>query len=146
VEVVSGPAVLLDGHDCAVLGRQLAQALQAAYGAPGRPMPRHLAEFAGMLNRAARGSREFRVDAQVGGLAGTGEFRDGLPRPSSEEPVRLTIREAALLAGVSEGYMRRCCRRGDVQASRAHRGAFAVDIASLAVWVGEHRKQREKAA
>jgi hypothetical protein len=145
VDVLGAPVVVLDGADCAAVGRQLAEALRLAYGVRGQQPPRDLERFANALSRAGR-SAKFRSDAQASPGRGTGEFRNGLPLSRSEEPVTLTIREAAQLAGgISEGYMRRCCRRGDVQASRGRRG-WAVDIASLWAWASERRKETDRKA
>ena len=56
MDVLSGPVVVLDSDDCAVLGRQLVEAVRLAYVARGRPPPHHLLDFASAVNRAARSS------------------------------------------------------------------------------------------
>lgn len=142
MEVHSGGVVIgLSQADAALLAEQLAAALQLAYGARRTRPPRFLEEFAGEISRAA-GSAKFRRDAQVRASRGTAGFRDVPSLPASDQPVRLSIREAANLADCSEGLMRRTCRRGDVQASRAGpRSAWAVDIASLATWISARRRR-----
>jgi len=141
VEILSRPVVItLDDNDAAVLAGQLAAMIQRDYRHGGNLPPRALRDFADMLSGAA----SQHGDRQASGRRGTAAFRRGPSLPPLSEPVRLTAREAAELARVSEGFMRRCCRRGDVQASRAHRGAWAVDIASLAAWISQRRKDHER--
>ena len=140
-----GVVIGLSRADATVLAGQLAAALQLAYGTRRVRPPRLLEEFAGEVSRAA-GAAKCRIDAKVGPGAGTARFREVPSLPASDQPVRLSVREAANLANVSEGYMRRCCRRGDVQASQGHRG-WAVDIASLATWISARRREeRERKA
>lgn len=140
MEVHSEGVVLsLSQAEATTLAGQLAAALQLAYGTRQLRPPRLLKEFTGALGRAA-GSAKFRKDTQVRAGSGTVRFRDMPSLPSSDQPVRLPVREAANLADVSVGYMRRCCRRGDVQALQGHRG-WAVDIASLATWISARRRK-----
>lgn|GEM_PF-5033109 len=143
MEVVSkGVVVTLTEDDATALARQLAEALQLAYAARGRTPPRLLTDFASEVSRTARSSAEFRPYSQVNARRGTAGFRDRASPPLSDQPVRLSIQEAANLANCSEGLMRRSCRRGDVQASRAApRSAWAVDIASLATWISARRRK-----
>ncbi len=142
MDILSGPVVVLDGDDCVILGRQLVEAIRLAYVTRGRTPPRHLLDFANAVSRAGRSTPEFRADAQVSLGDGTAEFRDGPSLPLSDQPVRLSVREAANLADVSEGFMRRSCRRGDVQAFQAAPGgAWVVDIASLAAWISARRRK-----
>jgi hypothetical protein len=143
VDVLNGPIVILGQADCEVLGRQLAKTLQLAYGAPGRPAPpRHLLSFAAELNRITRGSGEYRENTQVRTGRGTGEFRAEPSSQSCDQPVWLTVQEAARVAEVSPSYMRRVIRKGDVEASQGHRSAYLVDTSSLAVWISQ-RERRE---
>lgn len=136
-----GVVIGLSQADATVLAGQLAAALQLAYGTRRVPPPRLLEEFADEISHAS-GSARFRKDAQVRPGLGTAGFRELPSPPCSDQPVRLSIREAANLANVSEGLMRRTCRRGDVQASRAGpHSAWAVDIASLATWISARRRK-----
>jgi hypothetical protein len=146
VEVTRGGVVVsLTQADATLLAEQLTRALQLAYGARHADPPRLLEAFANQISRAGRGSgsARFRADAQVRPSRGTAGFRDDPLLQSSDQPViRFSIQEAANLANVSEGLMRRNCRRGDVQASRAGpRSAWAVDIASLATWISARRRK-----
>src|SRR5207302_3963697 len=100
------------------LGDMLVTAIRLGWVARGQMPPRLLRAFADEVSHAARSSARFRDDAQVSAGNGTARFRSEPFPPFSEQPVRLTVREAATLAEVSEGYMRRCCRRGDVTASQ----------------------------
>lgn len=141
----NGVVIGLSQADATTLASELAATLKLAYGTRRARPPRFLEAFAGEISREAS-SATFRKDTQASTRRGTGEFRDGPAAPSSEQPVRLSVREAAHLANVSEGLMRRCCRRGDVQASQGHRRAWAVDIASLTAWMSQRRKEHESKA
>jgi hypothetical protein len=124
------------------LGRELAATVRLHHNL-GLPLPTHLRAFSEEMNVAIRGSAWFRSNMQASAHRGTGEFRAEPSSPSCDQPVRLSIKEAAQLAQVSESFMRRCCRRGDVQASQGRRSAWAVDVSSLAVWISQHRKETE---
>jgi excisionase family DNA binding protein len=143
VDVLSGPVVILSGDDCAVLSRQLVEAIRLAYVARGRPPPRHLLDFAEEVSRAARSSATSPTAALASAAAGTVRFRTSPDLPACDEPVWLTVTEAARVAEVSDGYMRRLARRGDVQASRGRRSAWLIDASSLAAWISRRRKERE---
>ena len=148
MDVISGPLIILDERDCAALGRQLVEAIRLGYVAPGRVPPRALVEFADQVNRVAR-SATFRADPQVSPDSGTTEPVSGTVLPASGEPVKpLTTKEAAALAGVSEGFMRRRFREGDPHGSRGRRGAWFVDAAELGAWLASQRRkdQERKAA
>lgn len=140
-----GVVIGLSRADATVLAGQLADTLQLAYGTRQARPPRVLEAFANEVSRAA-GSAKFRTDAQVSPRRGTAGFREAAPLPLSDQPVRLSTKEAAFMADVSEGFMRRCCRRGDVEASQGHRGAWAVDIASLAAWISQRRREHDRKA
>ena len=125
--------------------QQLAEMIRRD-AARGLPTPTELLTFANRFGAAVQDSASSAQAPQMptSGLRGTSERFRSEPFPSSfAEPVRLSVREAANLANCSEGYMRRCCRRGDVQALQGHRG-WAVDIASLATWISaRHRKEHD---
>jgi hypothetical protein len=144
VDVLPGPVVIISGPELEVLDRQVRDAIRLGYTARGRHAPDFLLQFAMRLNRAAGGSGSSASRPWPGPLAELAGFREWPAPSSSGQPVvTLTVREAANLAGTSEGFMRRACRRGDVQASRAGpKGAWAVDFASLAVYASRrHRKE-----
>lgn len=135
MKALSGPVVVLDGTDCAVLGQQLADTIQLAYNARGAPPPRALLDFSVALNRLARGSQQ----------AGPGRETIGFPAgpslPASAQPVMLTATEAARIAEVSVQYRRKCLRRGDLRGSRGRKGAWRVDAVEVAAWVGRRREE-----
>jgi hypothetical protein len=137
LEVVNGLTLSLTPDEVTVLRRQVAEALKFGYVARGRQPPRMLSELAKHLAGVSR----CHEDAQASGGDGTAGFRDGAALQLSEQPVRLTVKEAACLAKVSEGYMRRLIRRGDVEAVRGRRGAWAVDIPSVSVWIASQRRK-----
>ena len=143
LEVVNGLTFSFTQDEVTVLRRQVAEALKFGYVVRGRELPRLLAEVGREL-ACADLSRE---NSQVSVPNGTAGFRDETPLSVSDQPVRLTVKEAACLARVSEGYMRRLIRRGDVEAIRGHRGAWAVDIPSASVWIAsQRRKEHERKA
>jgi hypothetical protein len=133
--------VVLTGDEAEAIGRMLGEAIKYAYQARGWPVPPLLAEWRGLLARSAKG----RAFPQVPGSDVAAGVRDGPPLPLSEQSARLTVREAACLARVSEGHMRRLIRRGDVEAIRSHGGAWAVDISSASAWItSQRRKERDQ--
>jgi hypothetical protein len=128
-------AIVFSTAEAAVISRQLSRTIQRAYGAPGSPPPpRLLLDLASEISAASSARTE------------PVKFRDQAPVPLCRQPDTLTTRDAAGRAEVSEGFMRRCCRRGDVEASRGHRSAWLVDADSLDAWVSQRRKQQRKAA
>jgi hypothetical protein len=139
---LSGPSVVLDGDACAALAPWLVRAVRV-YVARGVPPPRPLLDLADEVSRAAR----FRADAQATARCGTGQFRsEPFSRPS-DQPEWLTVREAARVAAVSEGYVRRLARRRDVEASRGRSSAWLIDAGSLTAWAGSrNRKERKRKA
>ena len=147
MEVLGGPAVVLDGADCAVLGRQLVEAIRLGYVARGRTPPRLLLDFASEVSRAARGFATVPADAQVS-LRGELARVPAGPLPSScGEPVWLTAAEAARIAEVSVQTMRKCLRARDPRGSRGgHRSAWRVDASELAAWLSRRRKERTQKA
>jgi len=113
----------------------------------GLPVPTELLRFAERFGTAVQDASSAHASHMpTSGVRGTsGRFREGQILPGSDQPVRLSVREAAHLANVSEGFMRRACRRRDVQALRAGpQSAWAVDIASLAVWIGKRRRKEQE--
>lgn len=140
---LSGPLVVLDGDACAALAPCLVQAVRL-YTARGVPPPRLLLDHADEVSRAAA---RFRADAQVTARRGTGQFRGGPSSRPFGQPEWFTVREAARVAEVSEGYVRRLARRRDVEASRGRSGAWLIDASSLAAWAGSrNRKERKRRA
>ncbi len=147
MEVLGGPVVVLDGADCAVLGRQLVEALRLGYVARGAAPPRALLDFADQVNRADRSSASGSAWAcRSGPVAEPRNPPAAGGPPSSGQPV-LTATEAARAAEVSAGYLRRVLRRGDVEASRGGpRGSWLVHTDSLAAWIGQRREETKRKA
>jgi excisionase family DNA binding protein len=148
--IVSGPerTSVLAGPECAVLGRQLADAIKYGYTARGTVAPRVLLDFAITVNRAARGSASSAVPPTSAVAAELRNPGDGAVLPSSGEPVAtLTVAEAARVAEVSDRYVRKLIQRGSVEALRGHRGTLLVRIDSLAAWLeARSRKENERRA
>jgi hypothetical protein len=140
VEVLSGPVVLVLSQDEATaLGRQLGETLRLAYRSRGQ-VPSLLTAFAGRLNAAARAARG-RVPAQVSTGCGPAGGRSGAPLPVSDQPVTLTVAQAAVLAEVDARTVRKWIARRQVEAARGPGGAYEVDIASLALRISERRRE-----
>jgi hypothetical protein len=147
VEVLDGPVVVVSGAEVPVLARQLVEALRLAYVVRGRAAPHALLEFTDQLSRIARGSAGSAQLPSSAPLTEPGRFRGALPVTASGQPERLTVREAAERAEVSEGYLRRACRRRDVEASRGGPGSagWLVDTDSLDLWIeGRRRKEHQQ--
>lgn len=141
MEVISqgGVVVVLTADEADAAGRMLGEAIKYGYLARGWQVPPLLAEWRGLLARSAKD----RAFSQVTGGDVPAEVRDEASLPFSDQPVRLTVKDAAFLAKVTEGYMRRLIRRGDVEAIRGHRGAWAVDISSASVWIASQRRKEQ---
>lgn len=145
MEVLSGAAVVvLDAQELPAMSRQLVEAIRRGYVARGLPPPRLLLDLAAEISRAARGTAGTASGAGQAPCAEPPKFRDGADPERSEQPVTLTIREAAERAEVSGSYMRRLARRGDVEASRGDRSAWAVDADSLAAWLVGRRRNANR--
>lgn len=140
MKALSGPVVILDGTDCAVLGQQLADTIQLAYNARGAPAPRALLDFSVAVNRLARRSSQDTAGSE------TTRFPAGPFLPPSEQPVMLTATEAARIAQVSVQYTRKCLRRGDLRGSRGHQGAWRVDAVEVAAWISRRREENDPKA
>src|ERR1022692_4449999 len=144
MDVLNGPAIVLDADDCVILARQLGEAIRLGYTVRGRPPPERLLDFANQVSTIARSAARSRANVQVSPRRDTGESRDVPPERHSDQPVRLPIREAAALAQICESLVRSWCRRGDVQASRGPRGAWEVDLASLAAVISVRRRKEHE--
>jgi excisionase family DNA binding protein len=134
--------IILTPDEADAAGRMLGEAIKFGYLARGWPVPPLLAEW----RRKLASTAQDRLTSQVTGGVGTGEDREGDRVQGSEEPARLTVQEAGNLTGLSEGYVRKLIRRGAVDAVRGQGSAWAVDIASLAVWIRQRRKERDHKA
>jgi hypothetical protein len=142
VEIVTrGFIVVLDEHETALLGRQLADAVKL-WHARGSGAPAFLEAFSGRVNTAVRAAKG-RTSEQVKSGRGPGEAAPGRFPPCSDEPVRMTTKEAAVLAEVDPRTMRKWIEGGAVEADRGPRGAHRVDMSSLVVWLSQHRRQDE---
>lgn len=137
--------IVLGDRDVDVLADWLPPLIRAAHAAPGKPPPPlEAVDLANQISRAARSSAQFRAKVQASGVPGTAGFRSaGGPPESGQEPAALTVKEAAARAEVSEGLMRRLCRRGDVTASQ-RRGAWVIETRSLTTWASRRRKEQAR--
>ncbi len=148
METFPGPVVVLGGDDCAVLGRQLVEAIRLGYVSRGRTPPRRLLEFADAVNRAGRGS----VTAPAGSRPGAPACARNTPPAAGaawwQQPEStLSVAQAAQAAGCSESYARRLCRKGAVYAVQAvPKGAWLVDAADFAGWLSKRRNGNDREA
>ncbi len=148
--VLDGPVLMMDGAQCAALRGALVEAIRLGYTARGSLPPRVLEEHSNEVAIIARAVEQRRADSsfpQVTPGLGAADLRTVPGQPCSQEPVTLTIGEAARWAGISEGHMRSLCRKRDVHASRAGQSAWAVDVASVWAWmVSRNRTEPDQRA
>jgi hypothetical protein len=141
VAVFSGPVVItLPADEAEAVGRELAETLRLAHRARGQMPPARLTAFSDRLNAAARAASG-RVSAQASTATGPPAGRCGAPLPVSDQPVTLTVAQAAVLAEVDPRTVRKWIARRQVEAARGPGGGYEVDIASLALRVSERRKE-----
>lgn len=136
MDVLGSPRLVLDGRDCALLARVLARAIRRDHGAPGRPPPPlWLLDMAAAAAAVAGAEPAEPRSGWSGAGAEPAEPHGGAVVERSGQPDVLSVAEAAMRARVSEGYVRRMIRRGDLEASRDRRqGAYAIDSACFAAW------------
>ncbi|MDH6141021.1 excisionase family DNA binding protein [Kitasatospora sp. GP30] len=126
--------VWLSGEDACVLDGLVRRAVYDAGRRDGH-VPARVVELSEVIHRAAI---EFRTTVLASADSGTGEDSSGsaiaLSQPSDLE--RLTARQAARLAGVSEEFIRRLACEGVLQGTKSgHRGAWLLDPSSVATWM-----------
>ena len=135
-ETFPGPVVIVAGAEGRVLRRQLTAAVYAAYTAHRRPPPRVLLDFAADLDRAfPEPSLE------------PARFRAAAPVPASGQPV-ISVAAAARVAAVSTGYVRRLCRRGDIETMPrgCPGGPYSVLADSFELWLSDRQRRKERDA
>lgn len=126
--------VWLSGEDVCRLDKVLRRAVYETGRRDGH-VPAELVELAEVVRRAAT---EFREAVLVNAGSGTRKDNSGsvvaLSFPSDLD--RLTAREAARLAGVSEEFIRRLACKGVLQGTKSgHGGAWELDPSSVATWM-----------
>ncbi len=103
VAVLDGPVLMMDGAQCAALRGALVEAIRLGYTARGSLPPRVLEEHSNEVAIIARAVEQRRADSsfpQVTPGLGAADLRTVPSKPCSQEPVTLTIGEAARWAGV----------------------------------------------
>lgn len=135
--------VFLSAEDCARLDGLLLRALADSSRRDGG-VPVQVERIAAELHHAAL---KFRASVQVDAGSGTSRDRNGSAARTSVVTDRLSVTQAAGLAGVSEGYMRRLVRRGCFTATRSgQRGAgWLLDGGQVAAWAAERNRRQEAA-
>lgn len=132
---ISLPAGLfLDGRDACALDAVLRRAV-AEVGRRDGHVPRSLVELSEAIHRTAV---EFRATVLVAADSGTGDDESSSVRPPSvvSDLERLTARQAARLAGVSEEFVRRLACEGVLEGTKSgHRGAWSLNPSSVATWM-----------
>lgn len=126
--------VWLSGEDACRLDGLLRRAVYDAGRRDGHVSAR-LVELSDLIHRAAI---EFRTTVLASADSGTGDDSSG--SVSALSPVsdndRLTARQAARLAGVSEEFIRRLACEGVLRGTKSgHRGAWRLDPSSVATWM-----------
>jgi excisionase family DNA binding protein len=138
------PGVFLDLADCAYLDPHLVSALRRGWGSVGdAPPPLAFLQFADLVHRYAD---QYRASVQAAPSPGTELVpHDGESGTLAHDPVRITSRKAAQVAGVDESYVRRLLRQGALAGVRSGRGAWEVDEAALQAWM-RHRPNHDRKA
>lgn len=126
--------VWLSGADACALDLVLRRAVYDTGRRDGH-VPVQLVELSETIHRAAI---EFRDAVLVNADSGTNKDNSGsvtsLSFPSDRD--RLTAREAARLADVSEEFIRRLACKGVLQGTKAgQRGGWLLDPSSVATWM-----------
>jgi hypothetical protein len=137
--ILSG-GVLFTAEDCVAVDHQVLEAIRLGFQARNRPVPHNLLAMADQIHKCAETCREYR---QVGDGAGSSGSCTGADRSASlQEPVKLTVREAAYAYSVSETFLRQLCRQERVLATRTSKGgAWQIDDATLRSYLST-RKER----
>lgn len=132
-ETFPGPVVMVAGPEGRVLRRQLIAAVYAAYTAHRKPPPRVLLDFAADLDRAFPEP-----------VPEPARFRAAAPLPASGQPV-ISVAAAARGAGVSAEYVRRLCRRGDIETMPrgCANARYSVLADSFELWLSDRQRRRE---
>lgn len=131
--------VFLSERDCALLDALLVRMLRDLHMRDGAA-PARLLDVVADIHQAAG---EFRASALVEAGSGTRFDGSGSGGGSSAATERLSVQEAARLSGLSDGYLRRLARRGDVTASRSgRRGEWVLDGSSVAAWVTDRGERK----
>ena len=129
---VRGSTVVLSGLECARLDGLLMRCLRDIQARDGA-LPPGLEETISPIHQAAI---EFRASVLVNRSSGTALADSGSVKRSSQATERLSVPEAARLAGTSESLVRRLARKGVLQGTRSGgRGAWSLNGGSVAVWM-----------
>jgi excisionase family DNA binding protein len=127
---------LLSQQDCALLDPLLVAMLRDLQIRDGGA-PQRLYDIAAVIRGC---SAEFRASVLVNPCSGTPVDSSDPAGGSSAPTERLTTQQAAQLTGLTDGYLRRLARRGDLTGSRSgRRGEWILDGNSVAAWAAEHR-------
>lgn len=100
-----------------------------------------------VFGEIAEAAGRFRAHvSRLDGGSGTGSVPlQRIPGSSVLSEAWLSTAEAAHMAGVSTGYLRRLVRQGRVIARQAGKGGYEIDRASFAAWCDDRNKEREVA-
>ncbi|MDI5964817.1 helix-turn-helix domain-containing protein [Streptantibioticus silvisoli] len=125
------PGLHLTLVDCARIDGVLVDALVRISRRDGG-VPHDVEEVVALIHQKAA---EFRTSVLVDGGSGTARDESGSVQRPLISTERLSTQEAAELTGVSDSYLRRLARRGDVQASQTgRRGEWVFDGSAVAAW------------
>jgi hypothetical protein len=132
-ETFHGPVVIVAAPEGRVLRRQVTAAIYAAYTVHRKPPPRVLLDFAADLDRA--------FPEPVPEPAG---FRAAAALPAWGKPV-ISVAAAARGAGVSAEYVRRLCRRGDIETMPRDcaNAPYSVLADSFGLWLSDRQRRKE---
>ena len=146
MEVLTGPAVVVTGPELEALGRQLTEAIHRGWGIRHAAPPRVLLDFAIAVSKLTPGTPGTGRPGSAAGQGAAAEPRNTSRPPGagmSGQPVKtLSVKEAAQAAEVSESYVRRLVRDGNLEVRDSQGPGYAIYADSLAAWQ-EHRRRKE---
>lgn len=136
---LKGPAVVLGPPECARLDNLIMRALLDAR-LRGHPVSAAVEALAADVHQVAELFRTNMLIKPGSGTCGSNVDAEVAAWWLEEQ---LSTEQAALVAGVSPGYMRRLIRRGDLEAARVHGGGWVVSGTALAVWLAGRDQHEE---
>lgn len=132
-----GPGVVLGAADCARIDPLLMRSLVDAQRRDA-VVPAEVREIAADVHSAALW---FRAEMLIKPGSGTHELILDAEMPAWEPEERLSTAQAARIAEVSTSYISRLIGRGELDAVRVRGGGWAVNGASLALWMAGRRRR-----
>jgi hypothetical protein len=138
-----GPSLdFRDDEEAEAFAHHLAVMARVTYEARGAAVPRIVRAARDSLNAAGYRASRGQGNTQAKSRRGPPEAALGHDAPCSEQPARLTVsvNEAAMLGEVCPRTVRKWITSREIEAVRGPRGAWRVDLGSLATKIGQRRR------